>query len=73
VGRVAANIGYDILAISTPDKFLEHVHSWQPSRIMVDLQMPVVEVPASIQRHAQSDWYQRLRNWNPAKGVANRA
>jgi EAL domain-containing protein (putative c-di-GMP-specific phosphodiesterase class I) len=31
------------------------------------------EVPASIQRHAQSDWYQRLRNWNPAKGVANRA
>jgi EAL domain-containing protein (putative c-di-GMP-specific phosphodiesterase class I) len=43
VGRVAANIGYDILAISTPDKFLEHVRSWRPSHIMVDLQMPVVD------------------------------
>ncbi len=43
VGRVAANIGYDILAVSTPDKFLEHVRSWRPSHIMVDLQMPVVD------------------------------
>jgi EAL domain-containing protein (putative c-di-GMP-specific phosphodiesterase class I) len=29
------------------------------------------DMPATIQRHAQSDWYQRLRNWNP--GVANSA
>ena len=43
VGRVAANVGYDILAVSTPDKFLEHVRSWRPSHIMVDLQMPVVD------------------------------
>ena len=43
VGRVAANIGYDILAVSTPDKFLEHVRTWRPSHIMVDLQMPVVD------------------------------
>jgi EAL domain-containing protein (putative c-di-GMP-specific phosphodiesterase class I) len=43
VGRVAATIGYDILAVSTPDKFLEHVRSWRPSHIMVDLQMPVVD------------------------------
>jgi len=43
VGRVAANAGYDILAVSTPDKFLEHVRSWRPSHIMVDLQMPVVD------------------------------
>ncbi len=43
VGRVAANVGYDIMAVSTPDKFLEHVRSWRPSHIMVDLQMPVVD------------------------------
>ncbi|MEZ5830830.1 MAG: EAL domain-containing response regulator [Dongiaceae bacterium] len=43
VGRVAANIGYEIMAVSTPDKFLEHVRTWRPSHIMMDLQMPVVD------------------------------
>jgi EAL domain-containing protein (putative c-di-GMP-specific phosphodiesterase class I) len=31
------------------------------------------EVPASIQKHTQGDWYLRLRDWNPAKGVAKSA
>jgi EAL domain-containing protein (putative c-di-GMP-specific phosphodiesterase class I) len=43
IGRVAANAGYDILAVSTPDKVLEHVRTWRPSHIMLDLQMPVVD------------------------------
>ena len=43
VGRVAANVGYEVLAVSTADKFLGHVHSWRPSHIMMDLQMPVVD------------------------------
>jgi EAL domain-containing protein (putative c-di-GMP-specific phosphodiesterase class I) len=43
IGRVAANVGYEILAVSTADKFLEHVRSWRPTHIMMDLQMPVVD------------------------------
>ncbi|HEV8392386.1 MAG TPA: EAL domain-containing response regulator [Dongiaceae bacterium] len=43
VSRVAANIGYEIMAISTADKFLEHVRNWRPTHIMMDLQMPVVD------------------------------
>ena len=29
VGRVAANVGYEILALSTADKFLEQVSRWE--------------------------------------------
>jgi EAL domain-containing protein (putative c-di-GMP-specific phosphodiesterase class I)/FixJ family two-component response regulator len=43
VGRVASNIGYEILAVSTADKFLEHVRNWRPTHIVMDLQMPVVD------------------------------
>ncbi len=43
IGRVAANIGFEILAVSTADKFLEHVRNWRPTHIMMDLQMPVVD------------------------------
>jgi EAL domain-containing protein (putative c-di-GMP-specific phosphodiesterase class I) len=43
IGRVAANAGYEILAVSTADKFLEHVRNWRPTHIMMDLQMPVVD------------------------------
>jgi len=43
VGRVAANIGYEILAVSNADKFLEHVRNWRPTHIVMDLQMPVVD------------------------------
>jgi EAL domain-containing protein (putative c-di-GMP-specific phosphodiesterase class I) len=31
------------------------------------------DMPATIDKHAQSDWYLRLRDWSPAKGVANSA
>jgi EAL domain-containing protein (putative c-di-GMP-specific phosphodiesterase class I) len=31
------------------------------------------EMPGCIRRHTQSDWYRRLRNWSPGKGVANSA
>ncbi|HJR20183.1 MAG TPA: response regulator [Dongiaceae bacterium] len=63
VGRVAANIGYDIMAVSTPDKFMEHVRSWRPSHIMVDLQMPVVDGLALLFSEIKID----------RKGVANSA
>ena len=43
IGRIAANIGYEIMAVSTADKFLEHVRTWRPTHIMMDLQMPVVD------------------------------
>ena len=43
ISRVAANVGYEILAVSTADKFLEHVRNWRPTHIMMDLQMPVVD------------------------------
>ena len=43
IGRVAANMGFEILAVSTADKFLEHVRNWRPTHIMMDLQMPVVD------------------------------
>ena len=43
IGRVAANIGFEILAVSTADKFLEHIRNWRPTHIMMDLQMPVVD------------------------------
>jgi len=48
VGRIAAKIGYEILAVSTADKFLEHVRSWRPTHIMMDLQMPVVDGAALL-------------------------
>jgi EAL domain-containing protein (putative c-di-GMP-specific phosphodiesterase class I) len=43
ISRVAANMGYEILAISTADKFMEHVRSWAPTEIMMDLKMPNVD------------------------------
>ena len=43
IGRVAANVGYEIMAVSTADKFLQHVANWRPTHIMMDLQMPVVD------------------------------
>ncbi len=43
IGRVAANIGYEIMAVSTPDQFLQHVRNWRPTHIMMDLQMPLVD------------------------------
>jgi EAL domain-containing protein (putative c-di-GMP-specific phosphodiesterase class I) len=43
ISRVAASMGYEILALSTADKFLEHVRSWAPTHIMLDLRMPDVD------------------------------
>ena len=43
IGRIAANAGYEILAVSTADKFLDHVRAWRPTHIMLDLQMPVAD------------------------------
>lgn len=43
IGQAAANVGYEIMTVSTADKFLEHVRTWRPTHIMLDLQMPVVD------------------------------
>jgi EAL domain-containing protein (putative c-di-GMP-specific phosphodiesterase class I)/CheY-like chemotaxis protein len=48
IGRVAANAGYEILAVSTADKFLQHVRNWRPTHIMMDLQMPLVDGPTLL-------------------------
>ncbi|HET6159837.1 MAG TPA: EAL domain-containing response regulator [Dongiaceae bacterium] len=43
IGRVAATAGYEVLAVSTTDNFMEHVRNWRPTHIMMDLQMPVAD------------------------------
>ena len=43
ISRVAANVGYEILAVSTVDKFLDHVRGWRPTHIMMDLHMPLMD------------------------------
>ncbi len=42
IARVAENAGYQTLVVPGADSFLEHVRSWQPTHITLDLQMPVV-------------------------------
>jgi EAL domain-containing protein (putative c-di-GMP-specific phosphodiesterase class I) len=48
IGRVAANVGYEIMAVSTADKFLQHVRNWRPTHIMMDLQMPLMDGPTLL-------------------------
>jgi EAL domain-containing protein (putative c-di-GMP-specific phosphodiesterase class I) len=48
IGRIAANAGYEIMAVSTADKFLQHVRNWRPTHIMMDLQMPLVDGPTLL-------------------------
>jgi EAL domain-containing protein (putative c-di-GMP-specific phosphodiesterase class I) len=48
IGRVAANAGYEIMAVSTADKFLQHVRAWRPTHIMMDLQMPLMDGPTLL-------------------------
>ncbi len=43
IARVAANAGYQTLVVEGADSFLEHVRSWMPTHIVMDLQMPVVD------------------------------
>ena len=43
IARVAANAGYQTLIVPGADSFLEHVRSWLPTHIAMDLQMPVVD------------------------------
>ncbi len=48
IGRIAANAGYEIMAVSTADKFLQHVRNWRPTHIMMDLQMPLMDGPTLL-------------------------
>lgn len=48
IGRIAANAGYEIMAVSTADTFLQHVRTWRPTHIMMDLQMPLMDGPTLL-------------------------
>jgi len=43
IARIAARVGYQTLVIDRADDFMQHVHTWQPTHIVMDLQMPVVD------------------------------
>ncbi len=43
IARVATSAGYQTLVVEGADSFLEHVRSWVPTHIAMDLQMPVVD------------------------------
>jgi EAL domain-containing protein (putative c-di-GMP-specific phosphodiesterase class I)/CheY-like chemotaxis protein len=43
IARVADGLGYEVLITSTPDTFLEHVRTWNPTHIVMDLKMPNVD------------------------------
>ena len=43
IARIAANAGYQTLVVESADSVLEHVRSWKPTHIVMDLQMPVVD------------------------------
>jgi EAL domain-containing protein (putative c-di-GMP-specific phosphodiesterase class I) len=43
ISRIASGMGYEILAVSTAAEFLEQVHAWAPTHIMLDLGMPGVD------------------------------
>ena len=40
---VARRCGYEVEATTDPAAFLQHVSNWQPTHIIMDLQMPVVD------------------------------
>ena len=43
IARIAATAGYQTLVVESADSFMQHVRSWMPTHIVMDLQMPVVD------------------------------
>jgi EAL domain-containing protein (putative c-di-GMP-specific phosphodiesterase class I)/CheY-like chemotaxis protein len=43
IARIATSAGYQTLVVDRADEFMQHVNSWLPTHIVMDLQMPVVD------------------------------
>ncbi len=43
IARIATSAGYQTLVVDQADEFMQHVNTWQPTHIVMDLQMPVVD------------------------------
>ena len=43
IARIATSAGYQTLVVDRADEFMQHVNTWLPTHIVMDLQMPVVD------------------------------
>ena len=42
IARIADRVGYQTLVVDRAEGFMQHVHTWRPTHIVMDLHMPVV-------------------------------
>lgn len=52
---IAQRVNYEAIAQTDPEVFFEHIQSWQPSHVIVNLQMPGVDGVETLNRLSRLD------------------